>query len=223
MERSSGNRHGYEGSRGHGSERYSTSRSDGRDRERHDRKSESSTPREPSHVQIFVEGLPLDVKIPDLVDHFSSVGKIKIDRESNKPRVWLYHDKRTGDPTGEATITYMDSDTQKRALDTYNGQRFRDRYEMKVTPSIVKPHMARPPPISARGHRGRGARGGPRGGPRGRGGQRGRGEIRQYRREPDNRERNSYSSSNQRDRHPHAFRGSSGPRDRFSDRKYSRR
>ena len=46
-----------------------------------------------STVQIFVEGLPLDAKVPELQKYFQSVGPIKCDRETRKPRVWLYHDK----------------------------------------------------------------------------------------------------------------------------------
>ena len=46
-----------------------------------------------STVQIFVEGLPLDSKVPELQKYFQSVGPIKCDRETRKPRVWLYHDK----------------------------------------------------------------------------------------------------------------------------------
>ena len=125
------------------------------------RKSDSSSSaREPSQVQIFVEGLPPNVKLPDVVDYFSTVGKIKLDRETRKPRVWLYHDKQTGEPTGEVTVTYNDHETQKRALDTYNEQHFMDRFLLKVTPSIVKVHMAKPPAPSARPQRGRGGRGG---------------------------------------------------------------
>ena len=120
MHRSSSSRLGYDDRRSYGA---GGSRSHGNEDRRRDqsRKSDSSAPREPSQVQIFIEGLPLDARIPDLVDYFSTVGKIKIDRDANKPRVWLYHDKRTGDPTGEATITYYDNETQRRALDTYNG------------------------------------------------------------------------------------------------------
>ena len=60
------------------------------------RRSGPDDPRVSSEVQIFIEGLPLQAKMPELVQYFSSVGTIKCDRESKKPRVWLYHDKSTG-------------------------------------------------------------------------------------------------------------------------------
>merc|ERR1719430_370334 len=77
------------------------------------KKSAPTDPRVSSEVQIFVEGLPQSSKIPELVQYFSTVGDIKLDRDSKKPRVWLYTDKVTGQPTGEATITYSSPDTQK--------------------------------------------------------------------------------------------------------------
>jgi hypothetical protein len=59
-------------------------------------KSDPNAPRISSEVQIFVEGLPLDAKIPDLVAFFGTAGKVKSDRLTKQPRVWLYHDKSTG-------------------------------------------------------------------------------------------------------------------------------
>eukprot|EP00095_Tigriopus_kingsejongensis_P008969 maker-scaffold334_size202906-snap-gene-1.27 protein:Tk08969 transcript:maker-scaffold334_size202906-snap-gene-1.27-mRNA-1 annotation:"hypothetical protein KGM_22524" len=128
------------------------------------RKANESDPRISSEVQIFIENLPKDVAIPELCQFFSSVGQIKQDRMSKQPRVWLYHDKATGQPTGECTITYRDSDTQKRALQEYNLAEF-NGCTITVTPSIVKSHMAKGALPRGRG----GVRGGmPRG--RGRGG-----------------------------------------------------
>ena len=139
-------------------------------------KANPDDPRVNSTVQVFVEGLPLDSKIPDLLQYFSSVGPVKVDRLTKKPRIWLYHDKVTNRPTGECTITYKDSETQVSALQTYDGQYF-NGHPIRVTPSIVKSHMAKPPPKPEGGFRGRGRGGPPRGGrggpPRGRGGFRG--------------------------------------------------
>ena len=223
MHRSSGSRSEYDnrrrydpgGSRSHGDEGS---------RRRQSKQSESFTPREPSQVQIFIEGLPLNVRIPDLVDYFSTVGRIKIDRETNKPRVWLYHDKTTGDPTGEATVTYHDNETQRRALETYNGRPFRERYDLKVTPSIVKVHMAKAPPKSSNGPRGRGGRGGYRGVSRGGGGYHGGGRNRGNPRDFSSRDRHSYSEANRRsyDHQPSYGSHSQYQRDRYSDHSHSR-
>merc|ERR1740128_158759 len=116
--------------------------------------------------------------MPELVQYFSSVGNIKCDRETKKPRVWLYHDKTTGQPTGECTITYCDSAAQQSALQTYDQQMYQG-HPITVTPSIVKPHMSKLPPKPAGGMRG--GRGGGRGGGGfrgGRGGDRGGGGFR---------------------------------------------
>ena len=109
-----------------------------------------STLREPSQVQVFVEGLPLNVQIKDVVRYFSTVGRIKLDRESRSPRVWLYKNKVTGELTGEATVTYVNRETQNLALESYNGRLFMNRYLLKVTPAIVKSHMASPPILPPR-------------------------------------------------------------------------
>ena len=59
-------------------------------------KSDPDAPRIGSEVQIFVEGLPVGAKVPELVQYFSTVGEIKVDRISRQPRVHLYKDKQTG-------------------------------------------------------------------------------------------------------------------------------
>ena len=76
-------------------------------------------------VQVFVENLPRDIKIPEVCQFFSTVGKIKVDRLTKKPRVWVYHDKASGEPTGECTITYNDRESQQLALQTYDGEKLR--------------------------------------------------------------------------------------------------
>lgn len=136
-------------------------------------KSGPDDPRVNSTVQIFVEGLPVTCKVPEVLKYFSTVGQIKTDRLTKKPRIWLYHDKATNQPTGEATITYRDTQSQLSALQTFDGQYYEGN-QIRVTPSIVKAHMAKPPPPQSGGRGGRGGfdrgRGGRGGFDRGRGG-----------------------------------------------------
>lgn len=126
-------------------------------------KSDKNMPREASQVQIFVEGLPLNVQLHDVIQYFSTVGRIKLNRESRTHRVWLYKNKGTGELTGEATVTYVDRETQKLALQSYNGRLFMNRYLLKVTPAIVKSHMASPPILPPRTPASMAQRGGSRG------------------------------------------------------------
>ena len=91
---------------------------------------------------------------------------------TKKKRIWIYKEA-DGTQKGECTITYRDTETQQRALDQYQGEYFMGQ-QIDVTKSVVKPHMAKPPPSRGRGGgRGRGGRGFGRGG--GRGGSRGGG------------------------------------------------
>ena len=134
-------------------------------------KSDVSMPREPSKVQIFIEGLPMNVQVEDIVKHFSTIGKIKLDRESREHKVWLYKDKRTGDLTGEATVTYINHETQKLPLEAYDRQVFKNRYLITVSPAIEKSHMASPPILLLRPPVGLGQN---------RGGRKDRGDTRKY-------------------------------------------
>ena len=123
------------------------------------KKVKPAIPREPSKVQVFIEGLPLNVQVNDIVKYFSTVGKIKLDRETRNPRVWLYKNKTTGELTGEATVTYVDRESQKLALQSFHGKLFMNRYILKVSPAIVKCHMADPPILPPRPSRGMPGRG----------------------------------------------------------------
>ena len=80
------------------------------------------------------------LKVPELVQYFSTVGEVKVDRNSKQPRVHLYKDKATGEPLGEATITYKDTQTQRTALETYNNQMYQVSYELQCLSSYPHHH-----------------------------------------------------------------------------------
>lgn len=46
---------------------------------------------------------------------------LQTDKRTGKPKVWIYKDKNSGRPKGEATITYDDSETAKAAINWFNG------------------------------------------------------------------------------------------------------
>ena len=53
---------------------------------------------------------------------FGGVLHVQTDKRSGKPKVWIYKDKMTGTPKGEATVTFDDPDTAKAAIDWFNGK-----------------------------------------------------------------------------------------------------
>nr|CAD7409236.1 unnamed protein product [Timema poppensis] len=42
------------------------------------------------------------------------------DRRTMKPKIWMYKDKLSGKPKGEATVTYDDSNAAKSAIDWFD-------------------------------------------------------------------------------------------------------
>jgi hypothetical protein len=69
---------GFRGGRGFGGR----GRGGGGGRGRGFKRSDPDEPRISSEIQVFVEGLPLSAKIPELVQYFSTVGQIKEGRQA---------------------------------------------------------------------------------------------------------------------------------------------
>jgi RNA-binding protein FUS len=47
-----------------------------------------------------------------------------MDKRTGKPKVWIYKDKMSGRPKGEATVTYDDPETAKAAINWFSGMYF---------------------------------------------------------------------------------------------------
>ena len=45
-----------------------------------------------------------------------------MDKRTGKPKVWIYKDKNTGLPKGEATVTFDDPETAKAAISWFDGK-----------------------------------------------------------------------------------------------------
>jgi len=44
------------------------------------------------------------------------------DKKTGRPKVWIYRDKATGVPKGEATITYEDEQAASSAIEWFNSK-----------------------------------------------------------------------------------------------------
>nr|CAD7261661.1 unnamed protein product [Timema shepardi] len=95
---------------------------------------------------VFVSGMSPHMTEEDIAQHFGSIGVIKTDRRTMKPKIWMYKDKLSGKPKGEATVTYDDSNAAKSAIDWFDGKDFKG--------SVIKVQIAQHKNNYAAGGRG---------------------------------------------------------------------
>ncbi|GES88509.1 RNA-binding protein cabeza-like isoform X2 [Rhizophagus clarus] len=101
---------------------------------------------------IYISNLSKDVTEEKLAETFGSLGLLKIDRKTQKPKIWIYYDKVTRLPKGDATLTYEDPDSTAAAIKYFDNQKFLDQ--------IIKVEMSvRKVPTSGFRARGRNSRG----------------------------------------------------------------
>ncbi|CAG8544205.1 11755_t:CDS:2 [Diversispora eburnea] len=96
---------------------------------------------------VYVSNLSKDVTEEKLIDHFGSLGMLKIDKRTQKPKIWIYYDKVSGVPKGDATVTYEDADSTAAAIKYFDNQPFLGQI-IKVEMSVRK--------VPSTGFRGRG-------------------------------------------------------------------
>ncbi|RIB05528.1 hypothetical protein C2G38_587955 [Gigaspora rosea] len=104
---------------------------------------------------VYISNLSKDVTEEKLADYFGGLGMLKIDKKTQKPKIWIYYDKASGLPKGDATLTYEDPDSTAAAIKYFDNQPFLGQV-IKVEMSVRK--------IASTGFRGGRSRGRGRGG-----------------------------------------------------------
>ncbi|CAG8569279.1 613_t:CDS:10 [Ambispora gerdemannii] len=86
---------------------------------------------------IYISNLSKDVTEEKLANFFGGLGKIKIDKRTQKPKIWIYYDKVSGIPKGDATLTYEDPDATAAAINWFHNKEFLGQL-IKVEMSVRK-------------------------------------------------------------------------------------
>ncbi|KAJ6720752.1 TRANSCRIPTION INITIATION FACTOR TFIID SUBUNIT 15 [Salix viminalis] len=78
----------------------------------------------PSNGTIYVSNLPEGTDDSMLAEYFGTIGLLKKDKRTGQPKIWLYHDKVTNEPKGDATVTYEDPHAALAAVEWFNNKDF---------------------------------------------------------------------------------------------------
>lgn len=73
---------------------------------------------------VYVCNLPPGTTEKMLDERFSTIGVIKKDKRTGRPKIWLYRDKVTNEPKGDATVTYEDPYAASAAVEWFNNKEF---------------------------------------------------------------------------------------------------
>ncbi|GAB2285032.1 TATA-binding protein-associated factor 2N [Dionaea muscipula] len=77
-----------------------------------------------SNGSVYICNLPKGTDEDMLAEYFGTIGLIKKDKRTGRPKIWLYRDKATNEPKGDATVTYEDSHAALAAVEWFNNKDF---------------------------------------------------------------------------------------------------
>ncbi|PIA35448.1 hypothetical protein AQUCO_03500071v1 [Aquilegia coerulea] len=78
----------------------------------------------PSNGSIYICNLPHGTDENMLAEFFGTLGLLKKDKRTGRPKIWLYRDKSTNEPKGDATVTYEDPHAALAAVEWFNNKDF---------------------------------------------------------------------------------------------------
>ncbi|XP_052168888.1 transcription initiation factor TFIID subunit 15-like isoform X1 [Oryza glaberrima] len=80
--------------------------------------------RGPPNGSVYVCNLPPGTDETMLADYFGTIGLLKKDKRTGRPKIWIYRDKVTNEPKGDATVTYEDPHAASAAVEWFNNKDF---------------------------------------------------------------------------------------------------
>ncbi|KAI9923025.1 hypothetical protein PsorP6_001966 [Peronosclerospora sorghi] len=87
---------------------------------------------------VYVNGLPLDITIQEVHDHFAKCGVIQSDIASGEPRIKLYQNKECGGLNGDGSVCYMKEASVELAVQLLDKSSIRPEWTIDVSPAEFK-------------------------------------------------------------------------------------
>mmetsp|Transcript_1014 Transcript_1014/g.2791 ORF Transcript_1014/g.2791 Transcript_1014/m.2791 type:complete len:490 (+) Transcript_1014:492-1961(+) len=81
---------------------------------------------------IYVEGLPADITVEELKEHFGKTGVIAMDPRTGGPKIKIYRDA-DGNPKGDGSVCYASAASVPLAVDVFDGGPIRYGINLKVS------------------------------------------------------------------------------------------
>ncbi|MQM19015.1 hypothetical protein Taro_052015 [Colocasia esculenta] len=78
----------------------------------------------PSNGSVYVYNLPPGTSESMLAEYFGTIGLLKKDKRTGQPKIWIYRDKATNEPKGDATVTYEDPHAAFAAVEWFHNKDF---------------------------------------------------------------------------------------------------
>nr|GEY18990.1 transcription initiation factor TFIID subunit 15-like [Tanacetum cinerariifolium] len=105
----------------------------------------------PSNGSVYVCNLPPGTDEDMLAEFFGTIGLLKKDKRTGRPKIWIYRDKVTNEPKGDATVTYEDPYAAQAAVEWFNNKEFHgtiievlmaeSKNSHNVVASLVEPNL----------------------------------------------------------------------------------
>ncbi|CAA6671808.1 unnamed protein product [Spirodela intermedia] len=79
-----------------------------------------------SNGTVYVSNLPPGTSETMLADYFGTIGLLKVGilPRTSQPKIWMYKDKITNEPKGDATVTYEDPHAASAAVEWFHNKEF---------------------------------------------------------------------------------------------------
>ncbi|CAH0478605.1 unnamed protein product [Peronospora belbahrii] len=91
--------------------------------------------RSKKNTWAYVNGLPLDVTVQEVHDHFAKCGVIQLDIVTGEPRIKLYQNRESGGLNGDGAVCYMKEASVELAVQLLDKSRIRPDWPIDVSPA----------------------------------------------------------------------------------------